>query len=161
MLDHIKAFLFDREGRAAAGDGHHSVDELHLAAAALMIEAARLDGSFSEIERRHVAGALKRRFGLSESEIASVIEAAEAAAENAVEIYRFTSRIVRHFDHEERVAMIEMLWGVVLADGPPDAYEANLLRRVAGLLYVTDRESGAARKRAAERMGIAGTADNP
>jgi uncharacterized tellurite resistance protein B-like protein len=51
--------------------------------------------------------------------------------------------------------MIEMLWEVVYADGNVDHLEANLLRRVAGLLYVTDRESGEARKRVLDRKGPA------
>ena len=68
-------------------------------------------------------------------------------AENAVEMSRFTSLLRDQFDHEERIEMIEMLWHVVYVDGKIHDHEANLLRRVAGLLYVSDRESGEARKR--------------
>jgi uncharacterized tellurite resistance protein B-like protein len=65
-----------------------------------------------------------------------------------VELSRFIRRIRDGFDHDERVEMVEMLWRVVYADGVVHDHEANLLRRVAGLLYVSDRESGEARKRA-------------
>ena len=59
------------------------------------------------------------------------------------------------FSHDERVRMIEMLWEVVLADDEIHDHEANLLRRVAGLIYVSDRESGDARKRVLDRRRAA------
>ena len=54
----------------------------------------------------------------------------------------------------ERVELVEMLWEVVYADGRVDPFEANLLRRIGGLIYVSDRERGAARKRVAARLGV-------
>lgn len=153
MLAHIKAFLLDRQGRAEAEDGRHTSDELHLAAAALLIEAARLDGEFDKAERTRIEGLLADRFSLSEEEVASVVETADAVAEDSVALYGFTSKLRQNFDHDERIRLIEMLWEVVYADGDLHPFEANLLRRVAGLLYVTDQESGAARRRVLERAG--------
>ncbi|PKQ01791.1 MAG: TerB family tellurite resistance protein, partial [Alphaproteobacteria bacterium HGW-Alphaproteobacteria-12] len=60
----------------------------------------------------------------------------------------------RAYSEEERVGVIEKMWEVVYADGVLDDYEANLLRRVAGLIYVPDRESGQARQRVIARLGI-------
>ncbi len=91
---------------------------------------------------------VRARFELSTEEVSSVIELADEVAHNAVELSRFTRRIRDDFDHDERIEMVEMLWRVVYADGVVHDHEANLLRRVAGLLYVSDRESGEARKRA-------------
>ena len=56
--------------------------------------------------------------------------------------------------NDERIELIEMMWAVVYADGQLHDYEANLLRRMAGLLYVSDFESGAARKRVLERLDL-------
>lgn len=147
MLRRLKDFLQVRKGRAAAGDGRHSTAELHLAAAALLVEAALIDDSFDEVERARVGALLSGRFELDASEVESLIEAAEVRVESASGLHGFTSEIRRHFDHAERIAMIEMLWDVVYADGVLHDFEANMLRRVTGLLYVTDRESGEARKR--------------
>ena len=58
-----------------------------------------------------------------------------------------------HYDHADRLAVMEMLWEVVYADGRLHAYEANLIRRVGGLLHITDRERGEARKRVLARVG--------
>src|SRR3546814_1775940 len=142
MCKRIKEFLVDREGRAAAPGGRHSQDELQIAAAALLVEAARLDGKFEAAEESRIAPILEQRFGLDREESQALIAAARTKAEDSVELYSFTRTVSQHFDYDERTAMIEMLWEVVYADGELHDLEANLLRRVAGLLYVTeDRKS--------------------
>ncbi len=153
MLDRIKALLSERGDTAPEAAGHHA-GELRLAAAALLIEAARLDGRFDEVERERITRLVRQRFGLSDAEAARLFAEAEKAAEDANELYRFTRVIKDRFDHPERVELIEMLWDVVYADGVLHDFEANLLRRIAGLIYVSDRESGSARKRILERLGI-------
>jgi uncharacterized tellurite resistance protein B-like protein len=75
-------------------------------------------------------------------------------ARESVQWNGFTSAIKDGLDHAERVQLIEMLWEVVYADGQLHDYEASLLRRVSGLLYVSDRESGEARKRVLARLGV-------
>jgi uncharacterized tellurite resistance protein B-like protein len=64
-----------------------------------------------------------------------------------MDLYRFTSLIKRAIAHEERISVIEALWGVVLADGVRDAHEDALMRRVTDLLGLDPRESIEARKR--------------
>ena len=141
----MRDFLFRRKGRAA--EGGHSEAELRLAAAALMVEAAKLDGSFDAVERGRIVELLRARFAMDEAETHDLIDAADEETDLAGGLHGFTSEIRRNFDHGERVAMIEMLWEVVYADDILHDFESNMLRRVAGLLYVTDRESGEARKR--------------
>ncbi len=153
MLDRIKDLLGERGGTAPAAAGHDA-GELRLAAAALLIEAARLDGRFDEVERERITKLVRQRFGLSDAEAVRLFAEAEKAAEDANELYRFTRVIKDRFDHGERVELIEMLWNVVYADGVLHDFEANLLRRITGLIYVSDRESGSARKRILERLGI-------
>jgi uncharacterized tellurite resistance protein B-like protein len=147
MLDRLKK-MFGADEAAADGPGHHSVDDLHLAAAVLLVETARMDDAIGEDERAMIVELVRSRFELSDEAVESVVELADQVAHDAVELSRFTRRIRDDFDHEERIEMIEMLWRVVYADGVVHDHEANLLRRVAGLLYVSDRESGEARKRA-------------
>ena len=152
MLAKVRSFFLERGGRAEATDGRHSQDELQLAAAALMVEAARLDGTFDETERVHVGSVLRQRFALDSDQTELLIEAAAETVDAIPEIYGFTRTIRDHFSHDERIAMLQMLWEVAYADGELHDYEASLLRQVAGLLYVTDQESGIARKRARERL---------
>lgn len=152
MLSRIRLFLIERKGRASAADGAHTDEELHIAAAALLVEAARLDGDFGQDERDRISDILQRRFDLDAQSAWDIIEAAGNAVDTVPEIYGFTRTIRNNFTHAERVTMLELLWEVAYADGVLHDYEASLLRQVTGLLYVTDQESGAARKRALERL---------
>ena len=152
MLEHIKGILSGRL-RAAGPAADRELSDLQEAVAALLIEAARLDGRFGPAERSRITALLSRRFGLSEPDVEALIETATRKSEEAVDSYGFTQRISRQFDHDDKVGIVEMLWDVAYADGEVHAFEGNLLRRVAGLLYVTDQESGAARKRVVERIG--------
>lgn len=125
-----------------------------VAAAALMVEAARLDGSFADVERDRIRALLVRHFQLSPWAAAELLARAERTATESVAWQGFTQAIKDALQPEERVGILELLWEVVYADGQLHDYEASLLRRVAGLLYVSDRESGEARLRVMARLGI-------
>jgi uncharacterized tellurite resistance protein B-like protein len=151
MLDRLKQLFQPEADRPAKS---HGFDELQLAAAALMVEAATMDSEFDADERGRIAGLVQERFALSAAEAADLVGEAERMAAASVQWHGFTSAIKDGFDHAERVQLIEMLWEVVYADGELHDYEASLLRRVTGLLYVSDRESGDARKRVLARLGL-------
>ena len=153
MIDSIRAWISgersDDQGRTGARS-----DELQLALAALLIEAANCDDHFDEKERRIIARLLESRFNLSASEARALLAAGETAASEAAELFHFTRIINQRLAYEERVELIEMLWQVAYADRVLDDYEDSLLRRVGGLIYVPDRERGMARRRVLERLGI-------
>ena len=151
MLKRIKEALFS--GNAKQMDARPQSD-LKLASAALLVEAAVMDGQFDDAERTTIQALLQNRFELSEAETVELISDAEAAVEESSELYTLTRTIKNEFEHDERVNMIEMLWEVVYADGELDDYEANLVRRLNGLLHVSDRESGEARKRVLAKLGL-------
>jgi uncharacterized tellurite resistance protein B-like protein len=152
MLDRLKQ-LFQSEP-AGRPSGAHRFDELQLAAAALLVEAATMDSKFDAEERTRVSRLVQDRFALSAEEAADLVGEAEQMARDSVQWHGFTSAIKDGFDNTERVHLVEMLWEVVYADGQLHDYEASLLRRVTGLLYVSDRESGEARKRVLARLGV-------
>lgn len=149
MLSRLKSMFLEKTPEAPAGE-----DQVRLAAAALLVEAAEMDGHLHEEEHGRIHGLLRRRFGLSEEEAAELMAQARAEVAEAVQLVSFTRAIKDHCSLEQRVEILEMLWEVVYADGELHDYEANLIRRVAGLLYVPDRDSGEARKRAMARLGI-------
>ena len=149
MFQRFKAFLGDLSGDAAQarppkGEAHQL--------AALLVEAATLDDSFDPAERATILKLLTGRFALSSSEAEDLLAEAEAEVSNVHHLYAFTKAIKDAFDHEERIEVLEMLWEVAYTDGELHDYEANLIRRVTGLLHLSDRESGAARKRALDRL---------
>jgi uncharacterized tellurite resistance protein B-like protein len=152
MLDRLHRLL---TGRAPQPDrAAHSFEERQLAAAALMVEAATMDDTFDAAERERITSLVRARFGLSPEEAQDLVAEAASAASASVEWHGFTRAIKDGFDHGERVQLIEMLWEVAYADGELHDYEASLLRRTAGLLYVSDRDSGEARKRVLTRLGL-------
>lgn len=153
MISRIRDILARAERPAP---GRRAADELRLAAAALLVEAARMDGEFGAAERETVLDLLERRFELTPADARELLDAAEAAAMRSTQLFAFTQAVKNAYDAEERIAMIEMLWEVAYADGELHDYEANLLRRVAGLIHVPDPVSGAARKRVLARLGLDG-----
>jgi uncharacterized tellurite resistance protein B-like protein len=152
MLDRIKTLFSELSSTAETTPREFSKA---LAAAALMVEAAHMDETFGEEERQTISRLVQEKFGLSAEEAASLIAEAETAQSEANHLLRFTRSIKDGYSFEDRVELIEMLWEVAYSDGELDKYEANLLRRVGGLIYVSDRDSGDARKRVLARLGLA------
>ena len=152
MIARIKS-LFAAVGAAAPTESAAAgIDELHLAAAALLAEAALGDDRFDDVERAAIGRLLRARFGLDEDDAERLVEAATQRASDSTHLLRFTRKIKDNFSPAERVELIEMIWEVVYADGELHDYEDSLLRRIAGLIYVSDRDRGAARKRVLERL---------
>ena len=120
-----------------------------LAAAALMVEAAMSDGVYANVEHDEILDVLVTSFKLDADAAEAVLKQAEDLAEQAVDHHRFT-KVVKMLDHDQRMQFMTDLWRVALADGERDAHEDMLLRRLAPLLALSDRERAEARQ-AAER----------
>lgn len=153
MIGKIKAMILGG-GPDAPDAAAEPGDEVEAASVALLVETAAMDGDFDDAERRTIARLLEERFGIGADDAAQLIAAGEHAVEHSNQLYAFTRVLKDNLDAAERVRMIEMLWEVAYADGELHDFEANLARRVAGLLHVPDRDSGAARKRVLARLGL-------
>ncbi|HUD51954.1 MAG TPA: TerB family tellurite resistance protein [Parvibaculum sp.] len=149
MLDRIKAFL-----SAPQSDERRRFDDLEIAVAALLVRAATTDAEFGREEREAIRRIVAETFSLSPVDIDRLIAVAEGEEAETMDLFRWAQAIKRAYDEDKRIALIEKMWEVVYADGVLDDFEANLLRRVAGLIYVPDRESGQARQRVLARLGI-------
>lgn len=128
----------------------HSEEDLQLAAAVLMVELSRADYEVDENEQRAVRHAVVRHFGLSDSEADELIEAAEAEADAAVSLYRYTGLINAHWGPREKARLIEMLWRITFSDEEMHHYEEHLVRRLSDLLHVPHREFLKAKHRVEE-----------
>jgi len=135
MIDRLKKLLSPAKDRAADPG-----QQLALAVAALLVEVMRMDGRLDEEERLEIVTALKNRFHLSEQEIDTLIETAHREVEQSHDLHRFTSTVTSHFKTEERIDIVRELWLVAMADGEVDAYEEQLIRRVAELIGVYHHE---------------------
>jgi uncharacterized tellurite resistance protein B-like protein len=149
MINRLLDFLSGREAPHLV----ESKDDLEHAVAALLIEAARMDENFDAAERAVIERLLATKFDLEPQAVNSLIEAAEKTVQQSTQYFPFTRQINARLSGDERVHIIEMLWKVAYSDGVLDPYEDMLLRRVAGLIHVTDRDRGLARQRALEDLG--------
>jgi uncharacterized tellurite resistance protein B-like protein len=149
MLARLKVLFASAEPRP------HSRDELRVAAAALLAEAARLDGHIEPREREAIERVLARRFELAPDEAADLAKEGEAAAEDSIQLFGFTRVINRDWPVDERAELFEMIYEVIYADETLHDYEANLMRRLGELIYLTDRERAETRRRGRRRLGAA------
>jgi len=121
-------------------------DDMEIAIAALLVEAARADERYEDHEKLLIDKTLAAKFDLSAQRASALRAKGEAAQHEAIDIHRFT-RIAKAMDGAEKIALIEQLWEIVLSDGDRDPHEDTLIRRICGLIYVNDPDSGAARLR--------------
>ena len=152
MLHRFKAFFEVKQAVGGGEAGGHTPDEFHLAAAVLLVYAATADAEFGAAERDRIEWLCEHRFELGHDEAHELIQAAEQRVENSVQLLEFTRTIKNGFSYEERIHLMEMLWEVVYADEIVEAHEASLMRQIAGLIYVDDRDSGIARSRVRARI---------
>ena len=148
MFERLLAFF--EKGPASAPESS-GASGLQRAAAVLLAIAARLDGHAAPDERESIVRLLRVRLGVEDAE--ALVDEADEAAIASTDFYQVTRVIKDSLAADQRAGIIEMLWEVVYADGKVHDYEANLIRRVAGLLQVEDRDAGEARKRVSERRG--------
>jgi len=137
MLASIKRYF---ETNVAAASKSRSAAEqeraYQLATAALLIEMTRADHDVKSIEREAVTHAVQKAFELDPSQTEELVMLAEEEADGATSLYEFTRLINLHFEPQQKVHIVELLWDVALADGEIDKYEDHLVRKVADLIHV-------------------------
>jgi uncharacterized tellurite resistance protein B-like protein len=133
-------------------------NDYRLAAVALLVHAATIDGDMSPSERDKLHAVVKRRFALDDAVADELIDKATQAEHEAVDLYHFTSLLNRALDEEGRARIVEMMWEIVYADGRRDELEDNLLWRAADLLGVSQRQRIELRRRIAGEAGETGDA---
>ncbi|MEZ5786552.1 MAG: TerB family tellurite resistance protein [Xanthobacteraceae bacterium] len=139
MFSELKA-LFEELTGGSKESAQFGEDDFRVAAAALMVHVATLDGELSPAERETLHDLLKARFALDDDATDELIDAAIAADREAVDFYRFTSLLMRALDEEQRRRVVSMMWDMAYADGHISEFEDNVMWRVADLLAVSNRE---------------------
>ena len=118
-----------------------SADDKNILIAALLIHAAKIDENYTENEKNIIKKALVELDHLNTSKIDEIMKLAEKKEKESNQIVEFTQKIKKE-NMDFKLKIIEILWKIVYSDGTNDNYESNLIRRVCGLLYVSDKESG-------------------
>jgi uncharacterized tellurite resistance protein B-like protein len=140
MFDRLQTFL---QGLSSGEGGRGKTfgrDDPRLAVAALMFHIIDADGDRHENERKRIAETLSDAYQLKGGELDALLVAAEAADQEAIDLYSFTSVIKRHLDEQERIHFIELMWEIAYADGEAGEMEDNVIWRVAELIGVSTRD---------------------
>ena len=109
--------------------------------AALLIHAAKIDENYTEVEKKIIKKALIDLNGITLTEADELISNAEIKEKEQNQIVEFT-REIKKYPLDFRLKIIEIIWKIVYSDGNSDSYESNLIRRICGLLYISDKDNG-------------------
>jgi uncharacterized tellurite resistance protein B-like protein len=151
MLDGLRQFIADVVSLSAHQDQAFDDTGYRLAATALLIHVISLDGEPSELEKRKLHSLLESSFGLDPGTADRLIASAMQAEGEAVDLYHFTSVIMRSVNEEGRLRIVEMMWELVYADGGVTEFEDNVVWRAADLLGVSSHDRIELKRRIAGR----------
>jgi uncharacterized tellurite resistance protein B-like protein len=146
MFESFKSFIAEFVNGEKLPD-QFAEDDYRLAAAAMLVHAAAIDGEMSQSERDKLHAVIKQRFALDDATTDDLITKATAAEHEAVDLYHFTHQLNRALDDDGRAKIVEMMWEIVYADGQRDELEDNLIWRAADLLGVSANQRIALRRR--------------
>ncbi|HMA16871.1 MAG TPA: TerB family tellurite resistance protein [Thermoanaerobaculia bacterium] len=148
FLDSLRSFFSARKSPRTADLAR---DPIAIAACALLLEIAHADDDFTSEERERIARHAREDLGVPADDVREVLRLAEEARRESVDLYQFTKAVTGGFSREQRLRLIEAIWGVVYSDGVLTAVEGQLARRIAELLGFQHPEVQAARERVAAR----------
>ena len=141
--------LFGELGDGGKHPSRFDDRDYRLAAAALLVHAAGIDGNISQVERDKVHAVIKQRFNLDDAAAEELVAEATEAEQEAIDLYKFTAQLNRSLDEAGRARIVEMMWQIVFVDGAVTEFEDNLIWRAADLLGISRDERIALRERVA------------
>ena len=118
-----------------------NINNKNILITALLIHAAKIDDNYTDVEKEIIKKALISLNAITPNDAEELLKKAEKIEQESNQIVAFTREIKKN-SMEFRLKIIEILWKIVYSDGSSDSYESNLIRRVCGLLYVSDKDSG-------------------
>ena len=118
-----------------------NINNKNILISALLIHAAKIDDNYTDVEKEIIKKALISLNAITLNEAEELLKKAEKIEQESNQIVAFT-REIKNNSMEFRLKIIEILWKIVYSDCSSDSYESNLIRRVCGLLYISDRDSG-------------------
>jgi uncharacterized tellurite resistance protein B-like protein len=157
MLDGLRQFIADIVTPSAEQERAFDDTGYRLAATALLVHVVSLDGEPTAVEQRKLHSLIESSFKLDPGTADRLIASATKVEGEAVDLYHFTSVIMRSVDEEGRRRIIEMMWELVYADGQVSEFEDNVVWRAADLLAVSSRDRIDLKHRVAERLSVAST----
>ena len=142
MFDKLKS-IFDKKIK----EENEQFDTIQIAISTLMIQTAVYDGVFDEQEKSEILELIKKYFNFSEDQKLSLFKIAMKVNDDSNDMQQFTRTLNDNLSEEEKLNIIEMLWRIIISDGHIDDYENALIRKISGLLYISDKDVGRIKKK--------------
>ena len=156
MLDGLRQFIADVVSPEAPRGRAFDDNDYRLAATALLVHVISLDGEPSAQEQRKLHSLIETRFSLDAGTADRLIASATRVEGDAVDLYHFTSVIMRQVDDAGRLKIVEMMWEIAYADGAVTEFEDNVVWRAADLLGISSRDRIELKHRVAARHDAGG-----
>ena len=131
VLEALRSFFSPKAAAPEAG----APDPVAIAACALLLEIAHADEDFTADEKERISRHAREDLGVAPEDVREVLRLAEEARRQSVDLYQFTKLVTESFSREQRLRLIEAIWGVVYSDGVLTAVEGQLARRIARQLH--------------------------
>ncbi len=142
MFNKLKS-IFDKK----IEEENEQFDTVQIAISTLMIQTAVYDGVFDEQEKSEILELIKKYFNFSEDQKLSLFKIAMKVNDDSNDMQQFTRTLNDNLSEEEKLNIIEMLWRIIISDGHIDDYENALIRKISGLLYISDKDVGRIKKK--------------
>ena len=144
MLNSLKKLFKQPANELIQNDSNEELSLL----CGLMLEAAQIDGTIDQVEINKITKTLTEIFHEDSLEVELELQKSLKEIDESKSLHFFTSKINKIFSDKKKNLLIETLWEIILSDGKVHEFESNLIRRLAGLLYISDVSCGNARRRA-------------
>ena len=140
MIDLLKKFFTKTSDEAGAAESVRISRDVRIATCALLLEMARTDGEFSDLERESIVEVLRDNYQLSAERARAFMKSAEEELEKSIDLWHFAKLINENYSTEEKTKIIEIVWQIIYTDGRLDKHEDYLVHKLAKLLRLSHKQ---------------------
>ena len=140
MIDVIKKFFGKINSGEGTSDTNGSEHDVRVAVCALLLDMAHIDEAFTKVEMDRIVKLLEERFGMNHEHVDGLLAESERALKQSIDYWQFTNLINANYSTAEKIAIIEMLWQIIYADGQLDHQENYLVHKLAELLRLSHNQ---------------------
>ena len=153
MKKFIKKFFSEKTSNKENQDEPNS-SVIEEAVVVLLLRAANIDGNKDEQEIESIKKLIIKQFNYDEERADILITSANEKEENSADLFEWSKIINDHYDLDSKKIVFSMMCEIICADGLVDPFESNLIRRLSGLLYISDKDAGAIKKEVMNNKGM-------
>jgi len=153
MKRFIKKFFGEKSSNKENQDEINS-SVIEEAVVVLLLRAASIDGKKDEQEIEAIKRLIIKQFNYDEEKASMLITSASEKEENSADLFEWSKIINDHYDLDSKKIVFSMMCEIICADGLIDPFESNLIRRLSGLLYISDKDAGAIKKKVMNNKDI-------